>query len=259
MAEFQRLCHRRAELILQRLDAGFLRSTQCYFGGGTRISMELDEYRESNDVDFLCSDVDGWRRLRRCVTNNSLGALFVDHPPLGREVRADNYGIRTYLEIGGDFVKFVIISSSQPRLRGVDVEGLPVTALCRTDVAAQKLMANASRGGDRSSHSKDLVDLAFIAQGWPAEHIVAGTEIAEREYGAWVFDGLRTALRLYVGDAAHRGAALSAMDMDLALWGPQMLAGLNVLNSMAGLPVDEREVAEAVDAVDGEPEGLGPS
>ncbi|WP_322543705.1 nucleotidyl transferase AbiEii/AbiGii toxin family protein [Pantoea eucrina] len=27
-----------------------------FFGGGTRIALEINEYRESIDVDFLCPD-----------------------------------------------------------------------------------------------------------------------------------------------------------------------------------------------------------
>ena len=50
---------RRAVLVaLGAFDAGFLERAQCYFGGGTRIVLRLSEYRESADVDFLCSNRD---------------------------------------------------------------------------------------------------------------------------------------------------------------------------------------------------------
>ena len=45
MPEFKRDCHRRAFALLEAMNAEFLRSTHCYFGGGTRLAMELGEYR----------------------------------------------------------------------------------------------------------------------------------------------------------------------------------------------------------------------
>jgi hypothetical protein len=31
------------------MDGAFLEETQCYFGGGTRIALDLGEYREAED------------------------------------------------------------------------------------------------------------------------------------------------------------------------------------------------------------------
>lgn len=42
------------------MDATLLESSRCYFGGGTAIVLMYGEYRLSLDVDFLCSDVDGY-------------------------------------------------------------------------------------------------------------------------------------------------------------------------------------------------------
>lgn len=88
MPEFKRACHRRAFALLEAMDAEFLRSTHCYFGGGTRLAMELGEYRTSRDVDFVCSDRNGWRALRGGVTSETLGALFTKTPRLAREGRS---------------------------------------------------------------------------------------------------------------------------------------------------------------------------
>ena len=54
MREFDRPRHTLVWRVLESLDESLLSATKCYFGGGTRIVMELDEYRESIDVDFLC-------------------------------------------------------------------------------------------------------------------------------------------------------------------------------------------------------------
>ena len=80
-------------------DADFLARARCYFGGGTRIAMALGEYRESADIDFLCADSTGYGLLRNTIRQNSLGSILKTPLPLLREVRADRYGIRTFLDV----------------------------------------------------------------------------------------------------------------------------------------------------------------
>lgn len=53
-ASFTRPAHLQEHAMLSRLDSEFLARARCFFGGGTRIVLELGEYRESRDVDFLC-------------------------------------------------------------------------------------------------------------------------------------------------------------------------------------------------------------
>ena len=72
MPEFTRPRHHQVWKALESFDAGFLNSARCYFGGGTRIVLELAESRESADVDFLCADGAGYRKLRNTIKQNSL-------------------------------------------------------------------------------------------------------------------------------------------------------------------------------------------
>lgn len=65
---FRRPRHRLVAELLACLDAELLAQQRCYFGGGTAIVLKNDEYRESFDVDFLVSDRDGYREVRRLVT-----------------------------------------------------------------------------------------------------------------------------------------------------------------------------------------------
>src|SRR5262245_7769857 len=104
MSEYHRERHRVIARVLAALDAAFLDRTHCYFGGGTRLVLELDEYRESQDVDFLCSDARTYREIRAGISQQSLGALLRKSSAgvsLLREVRADHYGIRTVLAVDG--------------------------------------------------------------------------------------------------------------------------------------------------------------
>lgn len=73
---FERPHHQRVAQVLASLDANLLAQSHCFFGGGTAIALRYGEYRESVDIDFLVSDIDGYRQLRQLLTKNQgLGAL----------------------------------------------------------------------------------------------------------------------------------------------------------------------------------------
>ena len=198
--------------MLESLNRGLLASTRCYFGGGTRIALELGEFRESVDVDFLCSDRDGYRTLRTTIGQNTLGEIFSGGYELMREVRADLYGIRTFLRVDEQPVKFEIISEGRISLKGATVSPFPVEVLDRTSCIAEKLLAHADRGRDESTHARDLVDLAFMAGSWPGEHVCAGMVLAESAYGAAVGRELAAGLSRF-DDEAHRRSCLEALSI----------------------------------------------
>ena len=96
-ALFHREYHRAIAVTLAELHAPLLLEARCYFGGGTLIALSFGEFRESRDIDFLCSDRAGFRKLRETVTNESLGSIARKPIKLAREVRADRDGIRTFI------------------------------------------------------------------------------------------------------------------------------------------------------------------
>jgi hypothetical protein len=96
---FARARHARVAAALGALNGAFLADCQCWFGGRTRIVLELGEHRESEDVDFLCASAAGYRALRSVIDDRSLGKIAAKPLTLLREVRADRYGIRTVLDV----------------------------------------------------------------------------------------------------------------------------------------------------------------
>ncbi len=72
---FNRPHHQSIANVLQRINSDLLMKAECFFGGGTAIALSLDEYRESVDIDFMCSSRDGFRLIRRSIKNNTLGDL----------------------------------------------------------------------------------------------------------------------------------------------------------------------------------------
>lgn len=197
--------------MLSRLDSAFLARTGCYFGGGTRIVLELGEYRESRDIDFLCASRDGYRILREAVTETSLGPMLKSGISLAREVRADQYGIRTFLESGTARLKFEIIREARIELEGQKVSTLPVPCLTRAHAFAEKFLANADRGMDASTLSRDIVDLAFMVEGWSKADALAGLEIAKVAYGDSVQRALAAVTKKMRENRAYRNRCLGGL------------------------------------------------
>jgi len=73
MENYKREHHRKIDIALHNFNADFLLDNHIIFGGGTRIAMEIDDYRESIDVDIICPDVPSYKAARSEITNISLG------------------------------------------------------------------------------------------------------------------------------------------------------------------------------------------
>jgi len=144
-----------------------LKAHGCLFGGGTAIVLSHGEYRESLDIDFLISDKAGFRELRHALTDvNNLSAIFRVNSSfaLSRDIRADQYGIRTMLTVGGVEIKFEIVFEARVILAspGPKDHICGVATLTQLDMASCKLLANSDRWSDDSVFSRDLIDLAML-------------------------------------------------------------------------------------------------
>jgi len=195
MSEIKRARHRLVMQVLAALDAEFLARAECYFGGGTRIAMALGEYRESADIDLLCADRDGYRALRSTITDKSLGRIMRSPMQLAREVIADRYGIRTFVQLGDEKIKFEIVSEGRIAIAGGMEPGYPVPVLTPVSCFAEKFLANADRWNDESFLGRDVIDLAFMATTWDLADAAAGLERARDAYGKVVDDALKKAVR----------------------------------------------------------------
>lgn len=137
---------------------------KCWFGGGTAIVLRFGEYRTSLDVDFLCSDTDGYREIRNHVVSKGPGAILPDDVKSVRGVRADQYGIRMFLEHRGLPIKFEIVRESRITVEGETDPVLKVPTLLVRDMFAEKLLANADRCMDRSTAYRDAFDLGRLVE-----------------------------------------------------------------------------------------------
>lgn len=236
MGDFLRPCHVRALALFEKMNSEFLKESCCYFGGGTRLTMTLGEYRESNDVDFLCSDTCGWGTLRSTVTNRSLGSIFTHPPELLREVRTDRYSIRTFVQIHDTPVKFEIIREGNLSIAGEISRELPVMVVARASSVAQKLLANADRGTDRAFGFRDIIDLAFIAASWEESTFEEGWLRAADAYSDQIIrSGLSNALNLVKNESRLWQQSLSRMSVTAGI-DDRLDKGMRRLGELCGVP-----------------------
>jgi hypothetical protein len=203
---FRRERHRLVARILAAISNDVLERCSAGFGGGTRIALVLDEYRESHDVDFLCSDARGYAELRSLVRDNGAQALVLPAAGLGfpREPRIDQYGVRFPVVVDGVSIRFEIVSEGRIALGPFErPAGLPVPCLGREDCFAEKLLANSDRWADRDVLSRDLIDLAMLAK--PSGSIPEpAMGRAEAAYGSVLRRDLTKARDAFLASAEHR-------------------------------------------------------
>ena len=164
---FEREHHRRIASVLGALDAAVLEANRCWFGGDTVMALRYGEYRESVDIAFLVSDLAGYRQLRQLLTGpQGLAALTRPGATLEtvRELRADQYGLRTMLRVDGIEIKFEIVLEGRIAFDapGPDDRVCGVATLTPLDMAAGKLLALSDRWRDDAVYCRDLIDLAMM-------------------------------------------------------------------------------------------------
>jgi hypothetical protein len=210
---YKRPHHQRIAAVLDRLNADLLRDAACYFAGGTAIAMQLGEYRESVDIDFLCATQDGYRTLRSLVFEQGIKVLFNGPVDLLREVRSDQYGIRCFLTESGAPIKFEIVREARIDLTGQEVDGIPVTCLSRNDLFAEKLLANADRWADKGALSRDIIDLMMMERHWGSIPAAAWDK-ARSAYGDSVERAWENARQQLRDDPRHFASCVERMGID---------------------------------------------
>jgi hypothetical protein len=183
---FKRTHHQNIATALSYFNPSYLMNHQCYFGGGTAIALRYGEFRESIDIDFLISDLACYGQVRNDVRDHhDLSPLLLPGKKLDlvRELRTDQYGIRTIIEINHAKIKLEIISEGrisfeQPTLDD-QISGVP--ALTRLDLLTSKLLVNSDRYADDSVYSRDLIDLAMMQP--KQDELHQAIEKAKKAYG----------------------------------------------------------------------------
>ncbi len=210
---FKRPHHQAIATVLQALDADVLEEAACFFGGGTAITLLLDEYRESVDIDLLCASQGGYRLLRNRIVEE-ISTIFAQPVRQIGQVKRDQYGIRTRVAVGETIIKFEIIREARIPLSGTRHPQLGVPTLDPISLYASKLLANADRGLDTSTLSRDAIDLAMMICAWGPIPPQAWN-LARAAYGDHLLSAF-TASVMRLQDQRYLTACLHAMAMDPA-------------------------------------------
>lgn len=212
---FKREHHNRIETILQSLNSELLIQCHCWFGGGTAIVLARNEYRESLDIDFLVSDLSGYQKLRTLLTTKGISAISRTGMPLmtARDIRADQYGLRTMLKIDDIEIKFEIVFEGRIKLTTPLVQNYicGIGTLTDIDMAAGKLLANSDRWSDDSVYSRDLIDLAML--NLPKKQMKEAIEKAEIAYGDAIRRDLKKSIQ-YLERKKRLDDCMSALKID---------------------------------------------
>jgi hypothetical protein len=238
---FQQDFHQKIYMILNQLNADFLRECRAYFGGGTFISLNQGEYRLSKDIDFLCSSGGGYRLLREEVRNRGYHALFTsqNHLRLSGEIQTNQYGVRFPIFVEDTLIKFEIIMEGRIQLGEPDYPSwCPVPCLNTVDCFAEKLLANADRWIDSSVESRDLIDLGMQRLKSPLTQ--AAIDKAEAAYG--VVESLKKAILNFQEKPDYRDRCFSSLRI---LEPGKIIDGIDLLARDLGLETTVRTFKES--------------
>lgn len=216
---FERPHHQKIALVLHALNGPVLQAHHCLFGGGTAMALRYGEYRESVDIDFLVSDLGSYRSLRHALTGPQ-GMAAITHPdaqPLqqAREMRADQYGIRTTLRVQEQPIKFEIVLEGRITLDAPAPSDTlcGIATLTPLDMATSKLLVNSDRCMDDGVFSRDLIDLAMMAV--PLPLLRQAVAKAEQAYGPSILRDLDKAIRRMQERQTWLDRCMQAMAIDV--------------------------------------------
>ena len=237
---FKREYHQKILIVLNNLNADFFSGIGAYFGGGTQLALQYNEYRLSKDIDFLCPVGSGYRTLRQEINSQNYDALFDSKSGLTfpRDIKADQYGIRFAVIVDEALIKFEIIAEGRIKLgRPANYAWCPVPCLNHDDACTEKLLSNADRWSDESTASRDLIDLAMIR----LESVISEKSYEKANAAYPVNDPLVKAVNKFQKQKEYRKKCLSVLQVNN--WS-EVIDGIDLLALDLGLNPTERSFDE---------------
>ena len=231
--------------ILECLDCEVLIRGSAYFGGGTLLAFDFEEYRWSKDIDFLASvGTEGYKYLRTVVFDDGHKALFRDlsRIQIGR-CTSDMYGIRMIVSIDDVHIKIEIIAETRFQLDPPRYpKWSPVPCLSLNDCFTSKLLSNSDRYMDDSIEARDLIDLAVLRLQSP----LPSSSIDKAEKAYEVIRPLKKAIERFQERPNYRQECFQGLQIDEAQI-PKIIDGVDLLSTDLGLSLTPRVFREQHD------------
>ena len=193
----------------------FLRKNHVLVGGDTRIVMELGQYRESGNIDFLCLDTQSFRAVRAQVSTTSLGEITTNPFELAREVICDQYGIRTVISINGISLTVAIKNLTGFRLKKAIKAPFPAECIDRSSCYITKILSLTD--GGMAPAKTDFIDLLMMFHQWGAPPQEVWAEV-DRHYGTTSKQKLLCELKGFITNPEQVFAAATR----LQIYSPQV-------------------------------------
>ncbi len=230
---FNRDHHNKISFILHQLKPSIFEDSFAYFGGGTLIALQYQEYRKSNDIDFICPiNLSGYKQLRTIIFEQGYQALFshIDNISIGRATM-DQYGIRLLLQVDDSLIKMEIIAEGRFQLGKPEYfSWSSIPCLNFDDCCTAKLLANADRFMDDSVKSRDLIDLAMLR----SQSSFSQGAIAKAENAYEVIRPLRVAIKRFQERENYREKCFKSLEIDKTNI-PLIIDGIDLLAEDVGL------------------------
>lgn len=237
---FKRELHQKILTILTHLNIEFLRECHAYFGGGTLVSLQHEEYRLSKDIDFMCSMTNGYHLLRQKVAAMGYDVIFSsrDRLILPNEIQANQYGIRFPVIIDGTTIKLEMVSEGRIQLGEPDYPSWsPVPCLNQIDIFAEKLLANADRWPSELVNSRDLIDLAMLRLASP----IPQTAIDKAESAYQVIEPFKRAIQYFQEHPEYRQRCYGALSIETP---DKIINGIDLLANDFSMKATARTLSE---------------
>jgi len=190
---YHRKYHQVIAKLLTHFNGDYFAEHNILFGGGTRIALELAEYRESVDVDFLCMNTPSYRAVRTQATNIGLGDLLIKPLDFVREIKMDRYAVRAFVNIDNINVKLEFVALDDYRLSKSDKSLFSLPCIDQQSCFLTKLLAHSDR--QYAPDKKDLFDLLMMYQAWGLPTAPTWAE-CDRHYGKAPKQDLINALQM---------------------------------------------------------------
>jgi hypothetical protein len=240
--------HNQILTILECLNSEILKNGSAYFGGGTVLALDFEEYRSSVDIDFIASvNNGGYKYLRTVIFDNGCEGLFsnLSNIKLGRTT-TDQYGIRMVVYVEDIPIKTEIIAENRFQLDTPRYPNWsPVPCLSLNDCFTSKLLSNSDRYIDKSVKSRDLIDLAVLRLQSP----IPESAIDKAENAYEVIRPLKRAIALFQEKSEYRQSCFEELQIS-EIWIPKIIDGIDSLCLDFGLEKTERIFKEQHDILD---------